>query len=102
MARKGRIEFPGAVYHLLDRGDRREPIVHSDKDRAAFVRTLEQACERAGWRIHAFVLMSNHYHLLIETPQPNLVAGDALVPDDLDRALQSLSRAEWSLVSRPL
>ena len=48
MARKGRIEFPGAVYHVLDRGDRREPIVQTDKDRAAFVRTLEQACERAG------------------------------------------------------
>ena len=75
MARKGRIEFPGAVYHVLDRGDRREPIVQTDKDRAAFVRTLEQACERAGWRLHAFVLMSNHYHLLIETPEANLVAG---------------------------
>jgi putative transposase len=75
MARKGRIEFPGAVYHVLDRGDRREPIVRRDKDRAAFVRTLEQACARAGWRLHAFVLMSNHYHLLIETPEANLVAG---------------------------
>src|SRR5436853_607999 len=75
MARKGRIEFPGAVYHVLDRGDRREPIVQTDKDRAAFVRTLEQACERAGWRVHAFVLMSNHYHLLVETPEANLVAG---------------------------
>lgn len=75
MARKGRIEFPGAVYHLLDRGDRREPIVRSDRDRAAFVRTLEQACGRTGWRLHAFVLMSNHYHLLVETPEPNLVAG---------------------------
>ena len=79
MARKGRIEFPRAVYHLLDRGDRREPIVHSDKDRAAFVRTLEQACERAGWRIHAFVLMSNHYHLLIETPTTNLGNGMQLL-----------------------
>jgi len=75
MARKGRIEFPGAVYHVLDRGDRREPIVRRDNDRAAFVRTLEQACERTGWRLHAFVLMTNHYHLLIETPEANLVAG---------------------------
>lgn len=75
MARKGRIEFAGAVYHLLDRGDRREPIVRGEVDRSAFVRTLGEACERTGWRLHAFVLMSNHYHLLIETPQPNLVAG---------------------------
>jgi REP element-mobilizing transposase RayT len=75
MARKGRIEFPGAVYHVLDRGDRREPIVRTDNDRMAFIRTLAQACERAGWRVHAFVLMGNHYHLLIETPQANLVAG---------------------------
>ena len=63
------------VYHVLDRGDRQEPIVHSDGDRAAFIRTLGEACERTGWRVHAFVLMSNHYHLLIDTPQPNLVAG---------------------------
>ena len=75
MARKGRIQFPGAVYHVLDRGDRREAIVRSDNDRTAFVRTLEQTCERAGWRLHAFVLMSNHYHLLIETPEANLVGG---------------------------
>jgi putative transposase len=75
MARKGRIEFGGALYHVQDRGDRREPIVLSEGDRAAFVRTLGEACLRAGWRVHAFVLMSNHYHLLLETPQPNLVAG---------------------------
>jgi putative transposase len=75
MARKGRIEFSGAVYHVLDRGDRREPIVRSDGDRAAFLRTFGEACERTGWRAHAFVLMNNHYHLLIETPEPNLVAG---------------------------
>ena len=75
MARKGRIEFAGTVYHVLDRGDRQEPIVRGDGDRSAFIRTLGEACQRTGWRVHAFVLMSNHYHLLIETPQANLVAG---------------------------
>ena len=75
MARKARIEFAGGLYHVLDRGDRQEPIVRSDGDRAAFVRTFGEACIRAGWRVHAFVLMSNQYHLLIETPQANLVAG---------------------------
>jgi len=75
MPRKARIEFPGAVYHLLDRGDRREPIVRDDVDRAAFVNTLGQVCGRTGWRLHAFVLMTNHYHLLVETPEANLVSG---------------------------
>jgi REP element-mobilizing transposase RayT len=75
MARKGRIEFPGAVYHVLDRGDRQEAIFGDDGDREQFMATLGQACERTGWRVHAFVLMTNHYHLLVETRQPNLVAG---------------------------
>src|ERR1700677_2127564 len=46
-----------------------------DEDRVAFLRTLEEACQRTGWRVHAYVLMSNHYHLMLETPEPNLVAG---------------------------
>jgi REP element-mobilizing transposase RayT len=75
MPRKARIEFPGAVYHLLDRGDRREPIVRDDLDRSAFLKALGQVCGRTGWRVHAFVLMTNHYHLLIETPEANLVGG---------------------------
>ena len=75
MPRKARVEFPGAVYHVLDRGDRREAIFRDDVDRQTFLRTLGQACARTGWRVHAFVLMSNHYHLLVETPEANLVAG---------------------------
>jgi putative transposase len=69
------MQFPGAVYHVLDRGDRREAIFLADADREMFLHTLGEACERTGWRIHAYVLMSNHYHLLLETPEPNLVAG---------------------------
>ena len=75
MARKTRVEFAGAVYHVLDRGDRREAIFKDDADRRRFLETLGEACARTGWRVHAFVLMSNHYHLMIETPQANLVAG---------------------------
>jgi putative transposase len=75
MARKARVEFEGALYHVLDRGDRREDIFHDDVDRERFLSTLAEVCERTGWRVHAFVLMSNHYHLMIETPQANLVAG---------------------------
>lgn len=75
MARKARVEFAGAVYHVLDRGDRREAIFKDDADRRRFLETLGEACARTGWRVHAYVLMSNHYHFMIETPQPNLVAG---------------------------
>ncbi len=75
MARKTRVEFDGAVYHVLDRGDRREAIFRDDADRERFLETLGEACGRTGWRVHALVLMGNHYHLLIETPQANLVAG---------------------------
>ena len=66
------MEFAGAIYHVMARGDRREPIVEDDEDRRTFVRTLGQACERSGMRVHAWVLMTNHYHLLVETPQPTL------------------------------
>ena len=72
MPRSVRMEFNGAIYHVMARGDRREPIVEDDEDRRTFVRTLGQACERSGMRVHAWVLMTNHYHLLVETPQPNL------------------------------
>jgi putative transposase len=75
MPRKARVEFAGAAYHLLDRGDHREPIFRDEDDREIFLTTLGQVCERTGWRVHAWVLMTNHYHLLVETPQPNLVAG---------------------------
>ncbi|HEY0457233.1 MAG TPA: transposase [Verrucomicrobiae bacterium] len=75
MARKLRIQFPGAVYHVMNRGDRREAIFSDDADRASFLETLSEACEKGGWWIHAFCLMTNHFHLVVETPQGNLVAG---------------------------
>ena len=75
MARQVRIAFEGAFYHVMARGDRREAIVEDDKDRRTFLRTLGETAERTGFRIHAYVLRSNHYHLLIETPKANLVEG---------------------------
>ena len=56
-------------------GDRREAIFQDDQDRERFLTTLGETVQRTGWRVHAYVLMSNHYHLLVETPFPNLVRG---------------------------
>ena len=75
MPRSIRIEYPGAFYHVMARGNRREPIYGDDDDRRFFLKTMGEACERTGWKVHAWVLMGNHYHLLLETPEPNLVAG---------------------------
>lgn len=75
MPRSPRIEYPGAVYHVMCRGDRREAIFKGDEDRLRFLETLGQACERMEWRIHGYVLMPNHYHLLLETPSGGLVDG---------------------------
>ena len=75
MARKLRVEYPGAIYHVMNRGDRRESIFHDDQDRQRFLDALEEACAKTGWQVHALCLMPNHFHLVVETPQPNLVAG---------------------------
>lgn len=75
MARKLRVEYSGAVYHVMNRGDRREAIFLDDEDRQRFLTTLGEACVKTGWQVHALCLMGNHFHLIIETPQPNLVAG---------------------------
>jgi REP element-mobilizing transposase RayT len=75
MARKLRVQYPGAIYHVMNRGDRREPIFRDDLDHRRFLVTLGETCAKTGWQVHAYCLMSNHFHLVIETPQANLVAG---------------------------
>ena len=75
MPRPLRIEYEGARYHVISRGDHREDIVNDDRDRTTFVRTLGEACQKTGWQVHAYCLMTNHFHLVIETPQPNLAVG---------------------------
>ncbi|MDZ4287861.1 MAG: transposase [Prosthecobacter sp.] len=77
MPRQLRIQYPGALYHVTARGDRREVIVHDDGDREMLLATLAEACLKTGWQVLAWVLMDNHYHWLIRTPKPNLVAGMA-------------------------
>ncbi|CAB1076703.1 hypothetical protein D1AOALGA4SA_4498 [Olavius algarvensis Delta 1 endosymbiont] len=72
MARPLRVEYPGAFYHVINRGNAGEDIFINNRDRKKFLEYLEKACERFEIRIHTYCLMTNHYHLLIETPQPNL------------------------------
>ncbi len=75
MSRPLRIAFPGALYHVTSRGDRREAIFEDDEDRRVFLATLAQVIARFNWVCHAWCLMDNHYHLLVETPDGNLSAG---------------------------
>ena len=75
MARKLRVEYPGAIYHVMNRGDRREPIFKDDVDRRRFLETLGEVCGKTDWQVLAYCLMPNHFHLVVETPQGNLVAG---------------------------
>src|SRR5438128_9006414 len=75
MARKLRVQYAGAIYHVLNRGDRREPIFRDDRDRQQFLDTLGETCGKTGWQIHSWCLLPNHFHLVLETPRPNLVAG---------------------------
>ena len=75
MPRQVRIEFPGATYHVMCRGDRREDIFRDDGDREMMLATLAETVGKTGWQVHAWVWMSNHYHLVLETPEANLCAG---------------------------
>ena len=89
MARKLRIEYPGAIYHVRNRGDRCEPIFEDDVDRQRSLETLGQACDKAAWQIHAFCLMGNHFHLVVETPLPKRIS-------------QRLEMGAWTHLNRRL
>ena len=75
MPRRLRLEYAGAIYHVMSRGNRREVIFRDRKDYETFVGTLAEACGKTGWQVHAWCLMRNHFHLVIETPTANLVVG---------------------------
>lgn len=75
MARPLRIEYEGAVYHVTSRGNAGQDIFLADSDREAFLEVLGGAVKRFGWTCHAYCLMRNHYHLLLETPEANLSRG---------------------------
>jgi putative transposase len=75
MTRPLRIEYPGAVYHITSRGNEKKPVFKDDQDRINFLNTLQHVNRRYNWICHAYCLMTNHYHLLIETPDGNLAIG---------------------------
>src|SRR2546423_501854 len=75
MPRPLRIEYEGALYHVMSRGDRREGNFLEGADRDGFLCTLGEACAKTAWQVHAYCLMSNHFHLVVESSQPNLALG---------------------------
>ena len=79
MARSLRIEYNGALYHITSRGNKKENIFLSDADRILFLTILDEVCNRHRWICYSYCLMSNHYHLLIETPEGNISKGMQLL-----------------------
>jgi REP element-mobilizing transposase RayT len=75
MARPLRLEFPGALYHVTARGNAQQPIYSDEEDRQRFLASLAQSRDRYHWLVHAYCLMNNHYHLVLETPRPTLARG---------------------------
>ena len=75
MSRPLRLEFSGALYHITSRGDNRKAIYFEETDFELFLSVLNDVCEQYNWVIHSYCLMTNHYHLLIETPDANLSKG---------------------------
>jgi putative transposase len=75
MARPVRIEYPGAVYHVTSRGNERKAIFRTDADRETFLAFLGKTVKRFGWSLSAWVMMDNHFHIVVQTPEPNLSRG---------------------------
>jgi putative transposase len=75
MARKHRIQYPGAIYHVINRGNYRRDLFTGPGEGLSFLNTLTEGAKLMGWRVHAYVLMKNHFHIALETPSPNLVEG---------------------------
>jgi putative transposase len=75
VARRLRIEYPGALHHVINRGNYRRDLFEGDGTAEAFLRTLFEAAGKFAWKVHGYVLMRNHYHLAVETPEPTLGEG---------------------------
>ena len=80
MPRKVRVKYLGVIYQLMRPGDRRENVFLDDVDRQKFLTTLPETCQKTGFQVHAYCLMRDHFHRVVETPDANLVAGMAWFP----------------------
>ncbi len=90
MSRPLRFQYAGAVYHVIARGDGGKVLFKDQKDCLLFLKWLSEVCESHGWRVHAWVLMGNHFHLLLETPEANLVSGMRLLLGSFSQAWNRL------------
>jgi len=75
MARKLRVQYAGAIYYVMSRGNGKAAVFRNEVDRRSFVQTLAEACAKTGWQVHAYCLMKTQFHLVVETPRANLVPG---------------------------
>ena len=97
MARSLRIEYAGAYYHVIARGNHREEIFLDEEDRRFFLKALAEVCAQTGWMVHAWVILGDHYHLFIETPEANLVEGMKWLQNTYTRRFNLRHRA-WGKV----
>ena len=102
MARPLRIEFPGAIYHVMSRGNARQTVFRDDSDYQRLIKGLETVVGRLGWDLLCFVLMPNHFHLLVRTPRPNLCAGNAASHIRIRQLVQPTSSASGAHISGPV
>ncbi|MFA0116644.1 transposase [Vibrio breoganii] len=90
LSRPLRLEFAGALYHVTARGNERNWIFFQDDDFTLYLTVLDEVCERYNWVIHAYCLMSNHYHLLLETPDGNLSKAVYLLRRSIANIIESV------------
>lgn len=102
MPRPLRTQYEGALYHVTSRGDSREAIFLDERDRVEFLYTFGEACSKTGWQTHAYCLMTNHFHLVLETPQPNLATGMKWLFRDLQPTIQRATPALGASFWRPV
>ena len=103
MARKLRVEYPGAIYHLMNRGDRRESIFKDDEDRQRYLGTLGEACVKTGWQVHAYCLMSNQSFSSGDRNSAGQSGqGNEMAFGCLHLPVQPAAQAVWPFVQRSL
>src|SRR5260370_42273829 len=99
MARPLRLDYAGAVWHLTSRGNARGDIFYNDHDRLDFLELLAEVVRRFGWIVYTYMLLDNHFHLVIETPEATPLPRDAVAPRHLRQSLQPATRPGWSSLS---